>query len=250
MKCTNIILYDEPSTPEICLDGVVKYLDSLLHVTTERKESLFLNLDLSTAERLAVTKIQDTKRPFSSHIPTHSDIRAEIHNDIKTNLYDGFELQRVLSSVIDTKHDMDDTLHIVFTDRLTCTFDPNDYRYHARTWIGGNPAIISTTGMIEAPARPREFYLEMWSNPSRAREIEERYQEQFLTYHDVRLGAIAKRYALQVALYYMTGEAFCDQRDCHMYNAHWQSELLSSLIKDTSLCAKHRDIIHKLQKRT
>ena len=41
-----------------------------------------------------------------------------------------------------------------------CTYDATDSRYHGRAVICSNPAIISTTGMIEAPARPREYYFE------------------------------------------------------------------------------------------
>ena len=43
---------------------------------------------------------------------------------------------------------------------LICTYDTTDNRYHGRAVICSNPAIISTTGMIEAPARPREYYFD------------------------------------------------------------------------------------------
>ena len=49
-----------------------------------------------------------------------------------------------------------DHVHIVFEDRLICTFSEEDWRYHARTIIAGNPSIISTTGIVEAPAKPKK----------------------------------------------------------------------------------------------
>ena len=65
-------------------------------------------------------------------------------------MYDGFELQKILRRF----NCNNETLHIIITNRLTCTFDENDKRYHARAVICANPAIISTTGIIEAPAKP------------------------------------------------------------------------------------------------
>ena len=52
-----------------------------------------------------------------------------------------------------------DHVHIVFEDRLICTFSEEDWRYHARTIIAGNPSIISTAGIVEAPAKPKEWYI-------------------------------------------------------------------------------------------
>ena len=231
------------------MDEISKFLSELLKISVICKDSIFKNLDRDTAVKIAETKINDTKRSFCKHTPTDNDIKSEIYNDTKTNLYDGFELQRIMSSILYPQYNIDDTLHIIFTDRLACTFDLDDFRYHARTLIAANPSIISTTGMIEAPARSREFYLDLWSNPStNILEIEEKYKKQFLTYNDSRLGAVAKGYALQAVIYYMTGDAFCDQRDCQMYNAHWQSELLHCLVENNYLCKKHKEMIIRLQK--
>ena len=55
---------------------------------------------------------------------------------------------------------------LFFTNKLICTYDYNDYRYHGRAIICANPSIISTTGIIEAPAKPKEYYIELISNIS------------------------------------------------------------------------------------
>ena len=76
-------------------------------------------------------------------------------------MYDAFEIQNIIYDVI-TESDLNTgNLHIVFTNKLICTYDTTDGRYHGRTVICSNPAIISTTGMIEAPARPKEYYFEV-----------------------------------------------------------------------------------------
>ena len=43
-------------------------------------------------------------------------------------MYDGFELQKILRYL----NDDSEILHIIITNRLTCTFDERDGRYHAR----------------------------------------------------------------------------------------------------------------------
>ena len=73
-------------------------------------------------------------------------------------LYDGFELQNIIAENITI---LDDTLHIIFTNKLTATFDNDDFRYHARASISSNPSIISTTGIIEVPAKPKQYYLDL-----------------------------------------------------------------------------------------
>ena len=50
-----------------------------------------------------------------------------------------------------------DHVHIVFEDRLM-NFSEEDWRNHSRTIIAGNPSIISTTGIVEAPAKPNNVH--------------------------------------------------------------------------------------------
>lgn len=74
-------------------------------------------------------------------------------------LYDGFLMQRLFNTMINENESNTDHVHIAFEDRLICTFSEEDWRYHARTIVGGSPSIISTTGIIEAPAKPKEWYI-------------------------------------------------------------------------------------------
>ena len=50
-------------------------------------------------------------------------------------LYDGFMMQRLFETMINENESNTDHLHIVFEDRLICTFSEEDWRYHARTII-------------------------------------------------------------------------------------------------------------------
>ncbi|HII05014.1 MAG TPA: hypothetical protein HA347_03480, partial [Nitrosopumilus sp.] len=76
-------------------------------------------------------------------------------------LYDGIELSNIVTELIPNEEKNQNILNIIFTNKLTCTFDENDFRYHARALVGSNPIIISTTGIIEAPAKPKQYYLDL-----------------------------------------------------------------------------------------
>ena len=68
-------------------------------------------------------------------------------------------MQRLLRTMINENETNTDHVHIIFEDRLVGTFSCENWRYHARTIVSGVPSIISTTGIIEAPTRPKEWYI-------------------------------------------------------------------------------------------
>lgn len=65
----------------------------------------------------------------------------------------------------------------------------------------------------------------------------------YIEYHDPKISEIIKGYALQALFYYFTGESFCESKECRLFNAHWQSDLLHSQIEVGKLCDKHQQIL-------
>ena len=250
MKISKIILYDEPTVPEIQIEKIKKFIIDTFQIETKIKENFFQSTEDKTSEKIASTRIFDLKKQFKKHNPTQDEVQIEKDNldtsekDVMT-LYDGFELQNIISENISIT---DNTLHIIFTNKLTVTFDDEDFRYHARALISSNPTIISTTGVIEAPAKPKQYYLDLMTNFSedRIQEIKEKYKGEFLEYHDSRLNEIVEGYVLQAILYYVTGEAFCEKKDCRLFNAHWQKDLFYSQIENKKLCEHHQKIINEI----
>jgi len=264
LKISKIFLYDEPAVQEIQISNLKNFLLKTFHVDVEIKECIFNNLDVENVEKISSCRIFEPKIPFKKHLPNKQEIDFEksVCKDTKLMekttmvedakriedvvMYDGFELQNIIYDVI-TKNDSEsNNLHIVFTNRLICTYDTADSRYHGRTVICSNPAIISTTGMIEAPARPREYYFEAMKYKMQGldiQDIKKKYSEKFLDYHDNRLSKISEGCLLQAIFYYMTGDAFCDSLDCRLNNAHWQKDLLYSQLKIGKLCNKHQALL-------
>ena len=178
MKISKIFLYDEPAVQEIQISDLKNFLLKTFHVDVEIKECIFNNLDVKYVEKISRCRIFEPKIPFKKHLPNKQEIDFEksVCKDTKLMekttmvedaekiedvvMYDGFELQNIIHDVITKSDSEQNNLHIVFTNRLICTYDTADNRYHGRTVICSNPAIVSTTGMIEAPARPKEYYFE------------------------------------------------------------------------------------------
>ena len=267
MNFSKIILYDEPAVPELEINRLQKFLADTFHMDVILKNNLFNDVNDDIIKKIASCRVFDLKSPFKKYKPNNEQINfeknyckntkfmeeaptpetAENLNDLV--IYDGFEIKNILESIISKDEIVNDYLHIIFTNKLTCTYDYGDLRYHGRAVICSNPSIISTSGMVEAPAKSCEYYLDIMKAKSQAldlKSIKKKHQNTFLDYHDKRTSKIIEGYLLQAIFYYITGESFCENLDCRLNNAHWQKDLLYSQLEYGKLCGKHHSILEKL----
>ena len=187
-------------------------------------------------------KISDVKQPFEK--------QPRIQEDSMAPLYDGFVLQRLLAPAISDRESGVEHLHLVFTDVLTCTFDEDDdWRYHGRAVVCGTPSIISTAGIVEAPAKPREFYLAQLGGFADIANLKKKFAGRFIDYgDDAKMAAAAAAYALQAIFFFVSdGEPFCEDRACRLFNAHWQEDLVRMLEKP-ALCSRHQEMANKFNR--
>jgi len=256
LKISKIILYDEPSVKAIKINKLKNFLEETFPVKVEVRNSIFCNLKKDFGFQIASCRIFNLKKPFEKHIPTEEEIFCEEKNFTGASLsknivmYDGFELLHCLTKLIPTYDQKVNNFHVIFTDKLTCTFDYNDYRYHGRALIGSNPTIISTTGVIEAPAKPKEYYFDLIRNYRKGINtdlIKQKYKGTYLEPNDPKLSKIIEGYLLQSIFYFETGESFCKDRHCRLFNAHWQSDLLHSQIEVNDFCKVHKEILNKFK---
>ena len=231
------------------------------------ENNLFNGINDDIIEKIASCRVFDLKSPFKKYKPNNEQIDFEknyckntkfmeetptpepVENLNDLVIYDGFEIKNILESTIPKDEIINDYIHIIFTNKLTCTYDYGDFRYHGRSVICSNPSIISTSGMVEAPAKSREYYLDIMKAKSQAldlKPIKKKHQNAFLDYHDKRTSKIIEGYLLQAIFYYITGEPFCENLDCRLNNAHWQKDLLYSQLEFGKLCGKHHSILEKL----
>lgn len=255
MKLSKVFLYDEPSVPEIKIEVLGEFIKEKFCVEVEIRDRFFEFFKDPTrkiAYDLAASRIFNPLIPFEKHVPASEEVTFEensftnLTNTSNIVMYDGFEFKQIIANAIPQSESQSDMFHLICTDKLICTYDYDDYRYHGRAVICSNPGIISTTGMIEAPAKPREYYLKMFENISQGLNLDvlkNQFKGKYLEYHDVRLSEIIKGYAMQALFYYLTGQPFCESRDCKLYNAHWQEDLLHSQTISNKLCSQHQKVL-------
>ena len=189
-------------------------------------------------------KIADIKQPFEKQPNQERDNMTMM----MIPLYDGFVMQKMFAEMIPIEELSLDHIHIILTTLLTCTFSEDDWRYHGRAVICGTPSIISITGIIEAPAKPREFYLAQLDGMAADNgSLKKKFAGRFIDYNDEnKITAACINYALQVIFFFITsGEPFCNHKDCRLFNAHWQEDLIHTIEKRT-LCNHHRNLAKNL----
>jgi hypothetical protein len=162
-------------------------------------------------------------------------------------IYHGWRLLELLQSRIPHAEASLDKLHLMLTPRLIVTKAEGDNRYHARTILGGQLSIISSFGLVEAPARPTEYYLlqrayHMLGQEIPDAELKQRFKGQFLTCHDSRLTEVILGYLLQAVAYCFFGEGFCDNPHCRLFNAHKQQEMLVAQLEQPEFCERHEGL--------
>jgi hypothetical protein len=258
-----IILYDEGSEEELDIEEIAEYLRKKLGkipVDTRGNPLAFCpEKNQDYARKLASIKIQDASRKMASESePLYGEIEYEKRRILgKTRafgvLYDGFLLSRILSEVIPREERSPGFIHIFFTNRLFATWDDNDRRYHLRTSIYSMPSIISTTGLVEAPAKPRQYYLlkqRYMVLGKNLLELKEKFKGCFIDYKDEHLTEVMKGYAMQAVFYSLTGDPFCEDNGCRLYNAHWQEELIfAQLESQYEFCEHHAKVLDSLRRK-
>lgn len=145
-----------------------------------------------------------------------------------------------------------DSCQIILTEKIFATLDI-DKRPHIRACLFGFPSLISTSGIVEGPAKPREYYLYkqrytqlgIWEIEEP--KLKQKFKGSFIDYQDKRIGEVVKGYIAQAIFFYISGNPFCQMKSCRLYNAHWQEDLIFSQIKSGEFCRRHKDILEKIK---
>ncbi len=251
----NIHLYEDPSTKNLDLREIVSYLrEKLGHVSVDLRGP-FIKAGLGETEdlarRIAGTKVRDLTNPNVKFEPLPGEVEFErkLLRDPSLKLvgllYDGFKLQAVLREFIPEGEFDIGHAHIAFTNRLFGTFDEGDRRYHARVSVYGFPSLISSTGIVEAPARPKEFYVlkrryaALGGTDAQLEELKEKFRGRFIDYDDECLTEVMKGYVMQAVFYHLKLDPFCGDKRCRLWNAHWQEEMLEAQLSQPEFCEQH-----------
>lgn len=271
-----IHLYEEPTAKALDIKEISDYLkEKLPNIEIDIREEFFIHhlssfegrdreesID-SLAQRMAQIRISNLNVQEISFAPLSAEIQYEKKKIEEANhksfgiLYHGFKLQRVLSELIPKEEKELKHLHIIFTNQLFGTWSQSDGRYHARVSVYGLPTIISTTGLVEAPAKPKEYYLlkreyhTLGMRENVISDLKRKFQGHFIDYDDPRTTEVMKGYVMQALFYYLMGDPFCRDRNCRLYNAHWQEDVIHAQLESPSeFCSFHQEILNSLKGKT
>lgn len=264
LRKLSVDLYNENLPDNIDLEYLRDYLKGKL------KNQIFISIKGNfyvlyksrveiLARELGGIKIEDFKRKENkNHKVDSSQVKMEKQmlegNKVwdKTMIYEGFELQKIYQCLLDEGDVDKENFPIVLTSRFFATWEEKDLRYHGRSCLLGYPSVISTTGIVEAPAKPREYYIKLGFYQRLGYDEDELKQEfkgRFIDYEDERLTEVAKGYCLQAIFFNFFGEVFCENNLCRLYNSHWQEELIKAQVKgkgEPDLCKKHQKMIEEI----
>lgn len=251
-----VYLYDGSGCKSLDLKEVARYLSHHLGKAEVEIRGDFIGWYLSSlppaegerelqvlAREIAGSRIHHVEKRERGTEPLAGEIdyeRRNLFSEAFGVLYDGFSLLDVFLRFIPPSEF--DHCHVVFTNQLLATWDGSDLRFHARVSVYGFPTIISTTGIVEAPAKPREFYLrrQLGEDPM---SLKEEFEGRFIDYDDLRMTEVMKGYVLQAVFFHLTGDPFCEDNSCRLYNAHWQEEVIQAQLSGQDLCPRHRAIL-------
>ncbi|MGH7901375.1 MAG: DUF6775 family putative metallopeptidase [Thermodesulfobacteriota bacterium] len=251
-----VLIYTDFPSKTLSIDYIIGHLERY-RLRVSHAGNLFENfavkLDsrLELARRISGAIIDDTNIALDNlRNPTDEQVDSELDRisgggGYSRVFYEGSWLQRIYYNLLAENQSTErptDTINIIFTARLFLTYE--NTRYHARVILMGVPNIISTSGIVEAPARPKEYY---WlkagfiKEGKDIRELDEIYKGRFIEYDDSRITPVLSAYALQAVFYELTGDPFCDNPSCCLHNSHWQEEVLKAQLEG-KLCEEHRDV--------
>lgn len=240
-----LIFYCKPKSQLI--KESVEIFKNITGIQLELKECLY-KLPYIDYKKIAEFRVLNPSKNETNINPFQQEIefeREKIYNCKcgKGIIYSGIELVKYLRNIEEIKK-------LKFTDRpvfitldYIATFDKNDRRWHLRYALFSFPVIISLKGILEAPAKPKEYYFYI-AQGFLPEMIPADLKEKFLTENDRRLPRVLAGILLQAYAYYILKNPFCENKFCSLYNAHWQEELLNSQ-KDEPfiLCEKHKKLL-------
>jgi hypothetical protein len=258
-----VYLYDEPSSPSFRIGEIADFLkENLPDVDVITRKEFFsyhtydeeqLAKELASAKVRGIVGLKLVEEPLYGEVQFEKMLLKEPQRRMMGILYDGYKLLRVFRGVLPENEATTDIAHIAFTNRIICTYEKGDGRYHARVIMCGFPSIITTSGLVEAPAKPREWYIMKQklvateSDPSED-DLKAAFKGRFIDYDDENMTQALKGYVLQSIFYHAKGEPFCEDKDCMLFNAHWQEEVLNAQIVSGRLCERHEEMLEEMAK--
>lgn len=245
-----VALYRAPTTVVDC-EEIAAWLRERIDSEVEvRDRFLDLYADQDLPEDLAAARVLDPYEREAGNtmlgVVRYEERALEDPDRAGGVLYDGLDVQRALNARL-PEAAARETLHVALLDRTLGTWGDHDGRWHKRVNVLGQPALVSVPGLYEAPAKPEAYYRAQQRHalvsggPPPREVLENRIEGDFLVERDPRTTEAMKGYVLQAIDFWTTGEAFCDEASCRLFNAHRQPEVIEAQLREPEFCDVHAE---------
>jgi len=259
----SVDIHRPEQSKDVDIEGIVSFLEHYFPTIKFRtRPSIVASVRKKGIERISETlasaRMKDPNKAEQSFEPMYGEIdyeRRVIVGEARIGgiVYDGRRLDDLFTAILGPQ-DLREHASIILTDRLVSTYSTDDLRHHLRTIVCGFPSIVSLPGIVEAPAKPREYYLLKQSmelqgaGEAQLHELKMAFKGRFIDYDSTEITEVLKGLTLQGVLFHLTLQPFCNNRDCRLFNAHWQEDLIRSQVAHGKLCANHEKILRRLGK--
>lgn len=251
MSVEHVSLYRAPTTVADA-DAIAGWLGERISSRVEvRDRFLETHGDESIAEAFAAARVRSPGERETGNTMVGTVRYEERVLDTPERaggvLYDGIALRRAFNEALPADERGLDHAHVALLDRAIATWADHDARWHKRVAVPGQPSIVSVPGLYEAPAKPETYYREkerraLLSGDAPPREVlENEIEGDFLVAEDPRTTDALKGYALAAVHFVGTGEAFCPEAGCRLYDAHYQTDLIEAQLRKPAFCQDHAD---------
>lgn len=259
-----VYLYSEPRCQSLHVEEIARYLRDNLGERVEVVEredfwaTTLRHMQRSQIEGVGLRWAQSRVLDPASHAVGRQPLPQEVIYEVKRLtgtgsrawgiLYDAWEVVKIAFDLLPLAERSLRNLHVLFTNQLIATWEASEGRYHARVAAFALPCVISTTGIAVAPARDRGWHALKHLLGRDPAELGLAFEEfERLEVDDERVTEVCKGLVLQCVFYHVTGNPFCDDPGCRLYNAHWQKEMLYAQLRPGAcLCKRHRKMLRQV----
>ena len=253
-RLRHVFVYDDPDTEGLNTDALARFLADALPQAEVRVRNDYLTHQLRRyaeeggEELIAQLTGQFTRAQVDNlvHPADRGLLPPEAPADLGLGeIYRGQALQAILALMMLADEDSLDQLHIVLTSMVFGDWDEHTRDFRVRVGCLGQPSLISTTGLIEGPARPRDFevlrtQMAVMGLDEDIADLAEAFEPRALGYGDRRITTCLQGYALMAIMYRAYGEGPCEDPTCRLHDAATQEELIEcQCSEDAGLCERH-----------
>lgn len=249
-----IYLYDDPDAQGLDIDYLGHWLAHILPDVQVGVRTDFLTFQLS--------RFTDLERDQLTEVLCGQLEGAEVTNLVRPQdrdklpplapeerdldvVYESGALQAVLRLLIAEEERAGDRLHVMFTANYLGVWREDEAYLRLQAAALGLPSIISTSGLVEALALPKQYHFlrQQMAVLGVEADVEEIFADETVGYGDPRLNEICKGYILQALYFQMTRETGCSDPECRLHIVPSHVETLKTQVTGKpGLCERHRDL--------